>query len=80
MKTILIWLLILYVIQIITLIILGYFNPNKPSTVSELIDELKSIHWSAWIPLFGLVIVILALIFTGFDYLWEKFLDLKIRR
>ena len=80
MKTALIWLLTLCIIQVITILLLAYFNPNKPSTMSELFDELKSVHWVVWIPCIGLVAILLALIFAGCEYLWHKFVNLRIRR
>ena len=80
MKIFLIWLLISYILQIVTIFTVVYFSPGKPATIRKFIEELKDLHWILWTPVIGLVSIVLCATYMGCSYLWHKFLDLKIRR
>lgn len=80
MKTILIWIGISYLVQLLLVVFVVYFFNRKVKTVGDLVYVLSEVPWILWIPVLGLILGIIALILNLFDEIWPKLSRIRIRK
>lgn len=79
MKTFLIWLGVLYFIQILTIVLTVYFLNRGIKTIGDLVEYLRKLRYPIWIPIIGFIIVILVIIYYIYEDLWSKIRRIRIR-
>lgn len=80
MKTILIWIGVSYLVQLLLIVFTIYAFNRKIRTIGDLVGALPNVPWILWIPVVGLFLGILSAIFNIFDTLWPKILRIRIRK
>lgn len=79
MKTVLFWLGVLYFIQILTIIFSVYFLNRKIETIEDLVKSIRRSHYLIWIPVIGMLLNILIIIYYIYDDIWYKIKKIRIR-
>lgn len=79
MKTFLIWLGVLYFIQILTIVLTVYFLNRRIKTIGDLAEYLRKPRYPIWMPIIGFIIVILVIIYYIYENLWSKIRRIRIR-
>ena len=79
MKTFLIWLGVLYFIQILTIVLTVYFLNRGIKTIGDLVEYLRKPRYPIWMPIIGFIIVILVIIYYIYEDLWSKIRRIRIR-
>ena len=80
MKTILIYLVVSYVIQIILILVSVFFDKRQIKTVGKLIKSALELEAIMWVPVVGFVINVLYVIIVTCDPIWNKISQIKLRR
>lgn len=80
MKTILIYLVVSYVIQIILILVSVFFDKRQIKTVGELIDGALELEAIVWIPVIGFVLNVLYVILVTCEPIWDRISQIKLRR
>lgn len=79
MKTVILIILILTIVQYLITIVVTYVNLPKHSTVSKFVKRLRDTHWCIWVPIVGFIIqIVLATINI---YIWsiQKIKNIRIK-
>lgn len=79
MKTVLFWLGVLYFIQILTIIFSVYFLNRKIETIEDLVKSIRRSHYLIWIPIIGMLLNILIIMYYIYEDLWYKIKKIRIR-
>lgn len=79
MKTFLIWLGVLYFIQILTIIFSVYFLNREIETIEDLVKSIRRSHYLIWIPVIGILLNILIIMYCIYEDLWFKIKKIRIR-
>ena len=79
MKIVLLTILVLYIIQIISVLMIVYYKMPKGTYMYQYIETIHKTAKELWIPIFGLIILILGFTFLGIKNLWERLLSKKIK-
>lgn len=80
MGTFLTWLTISYLIQLLFITFMVYAFNRKIKTIGQLLWALSETPWILWIPILGLILGILSVIFNLIENVWPKILRIRIRR
>lgn len=79
MKTILLIILILTIVQYLINMIITYVNLPKYATVSKFVERLRDTHWCIWIPVVGFVIQIAFAIVNIYTWSVKKIKNIRIK-
>ena len=79
MKTILLIILILTIVQYLINMIITYINLPKYTTVSEFVAELRDTHWCTWVPIVGFAIQLAAAIISICIWSIQKIKNIRIK-
>ena len=79
MKTFLICLIVLYLIQILLLLMTIYFMRRDIETIGDLINKVKKIHCILWIPIVGLIMNLCFIVYELSTCIWRKIAKIRIR-
>lgn len=79
MKTILLVILILTIVQYLINMIITYINLPKHSRVSRFIKELRDTHWCIWVPITGFAIQLAIAIVSIYTWSIQKIKNIRIK-
>lgn len=79
MKTILLVILILTIIQYLINMIITYINLPRYVKVSRFVKELRNTHWCIWIPVVGFVIQITFAAVNIYNWSVKKIKNIRIK-
>lgn len=79
MKTILLIILILTIVQYLINMIITYINLPKYTTVSKFVKRLRDTHWCIWIPIVGFIIQIVFAIASIYIWSIQKIKNIRIK-
>lgn len=79
MKTILLVILILTIVQYLINMIITYINIPKYTTVSEFVTKLRDTHWCTWVPIVGFAIQLAPAIISICIWIIQKTKNIRIK-
>ena len=79
MKTVLLIILILTIVQYLINLIITYRNLPKYSNVFRFVKELSDTHWSIWFPIVGFAIQLAVAIINIYIWSIQKIKNIRIK-
>lgn len=80
MKTVLIYLVVSYILQIVIILVSTYFDQHQIKTLGDLIKSAFNFNAIVWIPVIGLIISVLYVILITLEPVWDKISRIKLRK
>ena len=80
MKTLLIYLAVSYVIQIVLILVSVFFDNYRIKTIGELIKSAFKLEAVMWIPVIGFVLNVLYVILVTCEPVWDRLSQIRLRR
>lgn len=80
MKTILTYLVVSYVIQIVLILVSVFFEKRQIKTLGELIESAFKLEAIMWIPVIGFVLNVLYVILVTCEPIWDRLSQIRLRR
>lgn len=80
MKTLLIYLAVSYVIQIVLILVSVFFEKRQIKTLGELIKSAFELEAIVWIPVIGFVLNVLYVILVTCEPIWNRLSQIRLRR